>query len=91
MDEARKFGWCKSSPRLRARCDLRLGSKRRNPTGEDDMSNLKKLISTTSYDIWIAWTYAIISLLAIVAVYGLSTHGDPSASETIASLYSQQP
>jgi len=55
------------------------------------MSNLKKLISTTSYDMWIAWTYAIISLLAIVAVYGLSTHGDPSASETIASLYNQQP
>jgi hypothetical protein len=62
-----------------------------NPAGEDDMSNLKKLISTTSYDMWIAWIYAIISLLAIVAVYGLSTHGDPSASETIASLYSQQP
>jgi len=62
----------------------------REPTGED-VSNLKKLISTTSYDMWIAWTYAIISLLAIVAVYGLSTHGDPSASETIASLYSQQP
>jgi hypothetical protein len=62
-----------------------------SPMGEDDMSNLKKLISTTSYDMWIAWTYAIISLLAIVAVYGLSTHGDPSASETIASLYNQQP
>jgi len=62
----------------------------REPTGED-VSNLKKLIATTSYDMWIAWIYALISLLAIVGVYGLSTHGDPSASETIASLYSQQP
>ena len=55
------------------------------------MSNLKKLISTTSYDMWIAWTYAIISLLAIVAIYGLSTHVDSAASETIASLQGPGP
>lgn len=56
-----------------------------------DMSNLKKLISTTSYDKWIAWSYAIISLLAIVAMYGLSTHVDAGASETIASLQAPGP
>jgi hypothetical protein len=55
------------------------------------MSNLKKLISTTSYDIWIAWTYAIISLLAVVAIYGLSTHVDADAPATIASMYSPEP
>ena len=55
------------------------------------MSNMKKLISTTSYDIWIARTYAIISLLAVVAIYGLSTHIDPDAPATIASLQSPGP
>jgi hypothetical protein len=55
------------------------------------MSNMKKLISTTSYDIWIAWTYAIISLLAVVAIYGLSTHIDADAPATIASLQSPGP
>jgi hypothetical protein len=62
-----------------------------NPPGEDDTSNLKKLISTTSYDKWIAWSYAIISLLAIVAMYGLSTHVDAGAPETIASLQAPGP
>jgi len=59
--------------------------------GRDAMSNMKKLISTTSYDIWIAWTYAIISLLAVVAIYGLSTHIDTDAPATIASLQSPGP
>jgi hypothetical protein len=61
------------------------------PGGENAMSNMKKLISTTSYDIWIAWTYAIISLLAVVAIYGLSTHVDTDAPATIASLHSPGP
>jgi tellurite resistance protein TehA-like permease len=55
------------------------------------MSNMRKLISTTSYDIWIAWTYAIISLLAVVAIYGLSTHVNTDALATIASLHSPGP
>ncbi len=55
------------------------------------MSNLKKLISTTSYDMRIAWTYAILSLLAVVAIYGFSTHVDTDAPELVASLHSQQP
>jgi hypothetical protein len=65
--------------------------KVKNPPGEYVMSNLKKLTSTTSYDMWIAWIYAIISLLATVTMYGLSKHVDAGASETIASLHSPGP
>jgi hypothetical protein len=88
MDEARKFGWCKSSPRLLGRMRSGFGSMEPITLGrEDAMSNMKKPISTTSYDIRIAWTYAIISLLAVVAIYGLSTHLDTDAPATIASLH----
>lgn len=89
MDDAHKYGRWDFLRMLLARLAVALKPKIHGE--KKDMSNTKKPISKTPYDIWIASTYAIISVLAIVAMYGLSKHGDAGAAETIASMQSPQP
>lgn len=55
------------------------------------MSNRKPTILQTSYDLWIIWSYAIISLVALVAMYGFSKSPEAAMTEGAAALQSLQP
>ena len=56
------------------------------------MVNNKTPILASSHDTTIIWSYAIVAIFAVLAMYGLSTHtagGD--APEILASMLGPQP